>query len=517
MRVAAVGMMAVAALVLAGSASAARARDGAHPARARHGAQSARARHGAQSARARHGAQSARTAATATPPGTSSTLLIRGGGYGHGIGMSQYGAYGYALHGWTYRQILAHYYTGTAIGQTDPDQTVRVLLESGHTALAGATHAGDKTLNPSLTYDVVPLPTGQLALVNQTTHKRVGKFTAPLTATGPGPLSLAGLGAYRGSLEFRPNGSGGVYTVDVVGLDDYVRGVIAAEMPSSWAPEALKAQAVAARSYAITSDVAGTFYNLYPDTRSQMYRGVSAETPATDAAVAATAGQVVTYDGAPVITYFFSSSGGHTENVEDAWPGASAAPWLRGVPDRYDGAGGNPYHRWTRQLSLSAAARELGRLVRGRFLGIRVTKRGASPRIMSAVVIGTGGVTTVTGAQLQGAFALLSTWASFTTISTGPGQVPVAGRVYAANDMADITELKRAFALAGQTTPLVRGSVVPAGQGAQVTIETLAGDGWHRVKTVRLGRGGGFAAGVPRPGVYRTVFRGLAGPSVVVP
>ena len=93
-----------------------------------------------------------------------------------------------------------------------------------------------------------------------------------------------------------------MYTVDAVGLDDYVRGVIAAEMPSSWSPEALKTQAVAARTYAITTNVGGGFYDLYPDTRSQMYRGVSAETPATDAAVAATAGQVVTYNGTPAVT-----------------------------------------------------------------------------------------------------------------------------------------------------------------------------------------------------------------------
>ena len=305
--------------------------------------------------------------------------------------MSQYGAYGYALHGWTYQQILAHYYTGTALGKTNPSQTVRVLLGSGSAAFAGATHAGNKKLNPSLTYDVVPLANGSLKLVNQSTGKAVGKFPAPLTATGPGPLSVAGLGSYRGSLEFRPNGSGGVYTVNALGLDDYVQGVIAAEMPSTWSPQALDAQAVAARTYAITTDVAGSFYNLYPDTRSQMYRGVAAETPATDAAVAATSGQIVTYNGAPAVTYFFSSSGGYTENVEDAWPGATADPWLRGVPDPYDGAGGDPYHHWTRQLSLSAATKQLGKLVKGKLLGIKVTQHGASPRIMSADVLGTGG------------------------------------------------------------------------------------------------------------------------------
>ena len=274
MRALAVGLTATAALVLAGPASAARGRVA--PASAARGQLAAAAR--------------GHVAPAAGAGAASGVLYIRGRGYGHGIGMSQYGAYGLALQGWNYGQILAHYYTGTAIGQAAPGQAVRVLLGSGPAAFAGATGAGGKQLDPSTTYDVKPLANGQLALVNGSTGKTVGKFNAPLTATGPGPLSLAGLGSYRGSLEFRPGGAGGVSIVNVVGLDDYVRGVIAAEMPSSWAPEALKAQAVAARTYAITSDVAGGFYNLFPDTRSQMYRGVAAETPATDAAVAATAG-----------------------------------------------------------------------------------------------------------------------------------------------------------------------------------------------------------------------------------
>ncbi len=484
MRAVAVGLSIVAALVLAGPASAAR---GHRPAPRAHAAAAA------------------------------STLFISGAGNGHGIGMSQYGTYGYALHGWTYTQILAHYYTGTQLGTTNPNQTVRVLLGGGSAAFAGATRAGGKTLNPSLTYDVVPLANGQLALVNQTTHKRVSKFNAPLTATGPGPLSLAGLGAYRGSLEFRPNGSGGVYTVNVVGLDDYVRGVIAAEMPSTWGPQALDTQAVAARTYAITTDVSGTFYDLYPDTRSQMYRGVSAETPTTDAAVSDTAGQIVTYDGAPVVTYFSASSGGHTENIEDAWPGSNASPWLRGVDDPYDGAGGDPYHHWTRQLSLTAGAKRLGRVVKGKLVGIHVTQHGASPRIISAQVIGSKGTTTVSGAQLQSAFGLLSTWASFTTISSAPGRAPVTGAVHASSDLAVITELKRAFALMGEHTPVLRGSIVPAGKGEEVTIETLAGKTWHKLGKARLGKAGTYTVGLPRPGTYRAVYRGLDGPSVVVP
>ena len=505
MRAFAVGLVTAATLAIVGPAFGA-STPAKHPMKAR-----------AAKAASRHG----KTGAAPHAAAPATTLYITGGGYGHGIGMSQYGAYGYALHGWTYQQILAHYYTGTELGKTNPGQTVRVLLGSGSAAFAGATEAGDKKLNPSLTYDVVPLANGSLKLVNQTSGKMVGKFSAPLTATGPGFLSVAGLGSYRGSLEFRPNGSGGVYTVNALGLDDYVQGVIAAEMPSTWSAEALKAQAVAARTYAITTDVAGTFYNLYPDTRSQMYRGVAAETPATDAAVAATSGQIVTYSGAPAVTYFFSSSGGYTENVEDAWPGATADPWLRGVPDSYDGAGGDPYHHWTRQLSLTAATKQLGKLVKGKLLGIKVTQHGASPRIMSADVLGTGGSTTVSGSELEGAFGLLSSWAEFTSISSTAAPTPTpapapAAIPSAASDLAIIAQMKSLFgalAAAGQT---LSGKILPAGKGAHVTIQVRDGKHWRKAAVATVSRHGAYAVHLTIAGTYRVVYRGLDGPAVAV-
>ncbi len=505
MRALAVGLVTAATLALVGPAFAASTpakTPSKHPTKAR-----------AAKPAARHGKAGA-TPHAAVP---ATTLYITGGGYGHGIGMSQYGAYGYALHGWTYQQILGHYYTGTELGKTNPGQIVRVLLGSGSAAFAGATHAGNKKLNPSLTYDVVPLANGSLKLVNQTTGKAVGKFPAPLTATGPGPLSVAGLGTYRGSLEFRPNGSGGVYTVNALGLDDYVQGVIAAEMPSTWSPQALDAQAVAARTYAITTDVAGSFYNLYPDTRSQMYRGVAAETPATDAAVAATSGQIVTYNGAPAVTYFFSSSGGYTENVEDAWPGATADPWLRGVPDPYDGAGGDPYHHWTRQLSLTAATKQLGKLVKGKLLGINVTQTGASPRIMSAHVRGTGGTTTVTGSELEGAFGLLSTWAQFTTISTtaAPTPAPAPGPS-AASDLAIIAQMRNLFGALAAVGQTLSGTIFPAAKGTHVTIQVRDGKHWRKAGVATVSRHGAYAVHLTIAGTYRVVYRGLDGPSIVV-
>ena len=146
-------------------------------------------------------------------------------------------------------------------------------------------------------------------------------------------------------------------TVNAVPLDDYVEGVVPAEMPSSWAPQALEAQAVAARTYAITTSVQGSGFSLYDDTRSQMYGGVGVETAATNAAVQATSGEVVTYSDHPVVTYFFSSSGGYTESIQNVWSGASPEPWLTGVPDPYDGVAGNPYHHWSYKMSVAAATR----------------------------------------------------------------------------------------------------------------------------------------------------------------
>jgi stage II sporulation protein D len=440
------------------------------------------------------------------------SFVITGGGYGHGIGMSQYGSYGYALHGKSYRWILAHYYQGTKLGHADPNQIVRVLLSTGPASFAGATAIGPKTLDPSTTYTVSPLADGSLAVLNPA-GKKVAHGLAPLTATGPGPLALAGVGTYRGSLEFRPDGAGGVQTVDAIGLDDYVRGVIADEMPSRWAPEALEVQAVAARTYAITTTVGGNGFDLYPDTRSQMYGGVNAETAATDAAVAATRGQVVIYNGAPVTTYFFSSSGGHTASVEDVWAGSTPEPWLRGVPDRYDGVAGNPHHRWGATMSLAAAAAKLGSLVKGSFLGITVTDDGSSDHVVAAQVVGTHGSTNVTGAQLQQIFGLQTNYVWFRTIgsniSWGGGSASSGG----SSVVADLVPLVRAV-LNGATARL-RGTVFPATR--TVRIERSRHGAWVATRlAARVSRRGHYSVALPSGGTYRVVAAGVAGPPVTV-
>jgi hypothetical protein len=153
--------------------------------------------------------------------------------------------------------------------------------------------------------------------------------------------------------------------------------------------------------------------------------------------------------------------------------------------------------------------------VKGTLVGIRVTETGASPRIMEAKVVGTAGTTTVTGSQLQNAFGLLSTWATFTTMSTSV-KPPATGSVRPGSEMNVIAQVKRLFGMMAAARPVLTGTVLAAGRGGSVTIELRAGRRWRKLGTVGLGKGGRFAVRTPVPGVYRSVYRGLDGPAVNV-
>ena len=266
----------------------------------------------------------------------ASTLVIDGAGDGHGVGMSQDGALGYAEHGWSYTAILGHYYTGTALGQAPANTVIKVLVGS---------------------------------------------------------------------------------KVKRVPLETYVRGVVSAEMSASWPIAALEAQAVASRTYAIASDVGGSKFDVYSDDRSQVYLGKAAETSRTNTAVAATAGQIVTYAGRPAVTYFFAGSGGQTESVQNAFPGATPEPWLVSVADPYEAG---PLRHWSMTIGFASAAARLRGLVKGSFTGIEVLKRGVSPRVVSAEVLGSKGNAPVSGPELEARLGLYSTWAYF-SVKTAKG------------------------------------------------------------------------------------------------
>ena len=343
-------------------------------------------------------------------------LVISGAGNGHGVGMSQFGAYGFARRGRRYPAILRHYYSGTRLGTTSPNRVVRVILQANQGAVrfSGATAAAGRGLDRRVSYRAVRRGADRVEL--QTSKGRpLANFRAPLRVSGPAAVRLHGGalngvsdGRYRGALELRPGRHGGLNAVNALALDQYVRGVVPGEVPPTWPVEAVRAQAVAARTYAITTDAGGAGFDQWPDTRSQVYRGVAGEHPAADAAIRATRGVVVTYGGRPVVTYFFSTSGGRTESVELSVLGPTPRPWLRSVPDPYDHH--SPLHRWTIRLSLAEAKRRLGDLLKGRLYAIRVTRRGVSPRVVSARVKGSRGSSKIRGDTLMSALGGYSSW-----------------------------------------------------------------------------------------------------------
>jgi SpoIID/LytB domain protein len=448
----------------------------------------------------------------AGPADAAKRFTIRGAGFGHGVGMSQYGAMGYASHGWDYRRILGHYYTDTSLGVLKEPRTVRVLLQSvsGSAAFSGATRAADRRLSRRATYYVRARVGGLVQLVTRR-GQELATVPGPLRVTGPGPLTLKGTsgygrrnGSYRGALEFRAGTFGGVNAINAVGVDDYVKGVVPLEVPASWPAEALKAQAVAARTYALTTSKSGIGFEHYPDTRSQVYGGVAAEHPATNAAVEATAGQLVTYQGEPVATYFFSTSGGRTEDVENSALGNEPLPWLKSVEDEYDDV--SPKHRWGPiKLRMRTAAAKLRGLVRGRFRGIQVVQRGRSPRIVAADVVGTRGRTRVDGATLRAKLGLYDSWAYFTSIRTGKAPAPLPDKT---PDPAEPV-VARVPDVAG-----LSGRVFPARAGELVRIEQRFHGRWVPAGETTTDRRGRYHAGVSARGLYRIVYRGDAGPGI---
>ncbi|MGA9372074.1 MAG: SpoIID/LytB domain-containing protein [Solirubrobacterales bacterium] len=353
--------------------------------------------------------------AIAIPASASAKVwVVHGAGFGHGVGMSQYGAYGYAKHGFKYDQILTHYYTGTTIGTT-ADQAVRVLLRdsAGSVAFHGASSACGVGLAPKKTFVAKRKRAG--VVLRSKKGGVIARCGATMTAVGAPTVVVAGKGTYRGSLEVRA-ASRGLDAINVLDVEDYVRGVVSKESPSSWPIEALKAQAVAARSYVLSTAAHGGSFDVFDDTRSQAYGGVGAETAKSDQAVGATHLQVVLYNGKVAQTFFFSTSGGHTENNEfsSLGFGQPAVPYLRGVDDPYEADAGSPYERWKRKYSLgrmSSALRSVG--LRGKLRKIVVIQRGASPRIVRAKLVGSRGKTKVNGPQLASALGLPDTWAFF--------------------------------------------------------------------------------------------------------
>jgi stage II sporulation protein D len=379
---------------------------------------------------------------------------------------------------------------------------VRVLLQPNdpYIRVRGATSVGGRTINRNRIY-VARESRGGI-LVTTSSGKRVARVGNGAQFRGPDALRLMGPalnyisdGLYRGAIEVRTDGAG-VTAINELDVDTYVRGVVAGEMPSSWPLEALKAQAVTARTYALATRKTTGLFDQYPDTRSQVYRGVTGESVRSDAAVEETAGRILTYQGIPAVTYYFSTSGGHTENVEFSFVGSLAKPWLVGVPDPYDGQ--SPYHRWTVSTSASRLDGALG--APGRFKRVKILDRGVSPRVVQARVIGTGGSRVLTGPQIRSRLGLRDTWFTFVRVSSAVRRARSARPASWGPRLVAPT-------LAGRYTPAPR---------KRLAVERRGKDGWRTVTKVRTTNGGRYRVSIDRAGVYRVRAGRVAGPSVRV-
>jgi stage II sporulation protein D len=354
-------------------------------------------------------------------PGTP-TFVISGRGWGHGVGMAQWGAYGFAKQGATYDEILAHYYRGTTLGPAGVSR-VRVLLASGRSRLSVGSVA-PFTARDGLG-QVWHLPAGSQTIglglrLKTTDFPQPQRVPGPVTfLPGNSPLRLGGR-PYRGNFQVSVAG-GALRAVNNVALEAYLYGVVPSEVPKDWLPEVLKAQAVAARSYALAVRKTGSWFDLYPDTRSQVYLGIAHEAPSTTAAVQETAGEVVLSEGKLATTYFFSSSGGRTASAPEVWPTSQPTPYLVSVQDPYDTI--SPHHRWGPFVITASRLRGIMR-VRGKLTDLRLVT-GPSGRVQSVTAFGDLGESTVTGSDLRRALKLRSTWFRIGVLSLAKPEAPV--------------------------------------------------------------------------------------------
>lgn len=216
---------------------------------------------------------------------------------------------------------------------------------------------------------------------------------------------------YRGRLQLRLEGQA-LQAINHIGLETYLPSVVGSEMPARWPQAALRAQAVAARTYALRQRKPGSPYDVTATVSSQVYKGVEAETDSTRSAVASTRGQVLMYQGSLATTVFHSSSGGRTENSGDLW--TRQLPYLVSVPD-FDH--NSPVHQWEKPLPpeiLRQAFRETGGVQR-----IDVLATTATGRVRQARVIGPAGTLVVTGPQLRSRLGLRSTKVRFELVEPG--------------------------------------------------------------------------------------------------
>jgi stage II sporulation protein D len=384
----------------------------------------------------------------ATGPLTlADTVTFHGRGYGHGVGMSQYGARGRALAGQDSSTILAHYYQGVTLVPIDPATPIRVLVLAKWAATAarplvlygrvgpwsidgfGLEFPANARLRLIPAVDASGTATGAWRLLIDAADLSIlydGPAPAEFTLRGTGPDARLQVWSkpttydwYRGSLRVVIHSATRVSVVNDVSLEEYLAGVVPVEMPSTWPAAALQAQAIAARSYAARRLRPGiSYFDVPDDSTSQIYRGAKAEKATTSAAIAATVGTVMMTGSTIANALFHSTGGGATESNENVYTSASgkriAKPvsYLRGSSDRaddntaYDAKA--PYATWATRTyarsQLSSIFAADPRTSVGDLVALDFANRGVSGRLVSVTLIGSTGTRTVSGEVFRAVF-----------------------------------------------------------------------------------------------------------------
>lgn len=367
--------------------------------------------------------------AAAQPLPSDATLVVPGHGWGHGRGMGQWGAYGMAKDGSTYTQILTHYYSGVSWATRPAGENILVFVSQASAVTMTADDAFTASWSNGTKIATSDSAFPYMRARYSSSHYRVEKsanYNGPWTLVATGTTwvrftrgarllqLVTGTGAtryYRGSMIARYASTGKMMAIEDVVLDEYVYGVVPREEPSSWPAEALKAQAVAARTYAVYKKdyqrSKGYAYDICATTSCQAYLGygskaspsatrVDLERSSTNSAVDATARKVLTYGGKAILAEYSSSTGGYTA------PGTVA--YQKAVPDPGDDA--SPHHDWTGHIHVSDIVKRWPAL--GALTDIVVTKRNGygdwGGRVLSMNLVGTSSTVTISGYDFMNAF-----------------------------------------------------------------------------------------------------------------
>lgn len=401
--------------------------------------------------------------ATPAPLPRDATLLIPGHGWGHGRGLGQWGAKGMAASGKTYTQIVTHYYTGISIGTRSASEDIRVLVEDASpdvivtsgSPFTIAWSNGNVIATSNATYDFFRVRWDGSVHRVEKSSSHTGPWTAVASGSSyvvmsPGSnllelvLDSRSVKLYRGKIIARAAYSK-MRAINQLTVQQYLYGVVPREMPASWPAEALKSQALAARTYAVykkdAARAGGQSFDICATTACQVYGGYGGrstpggsltilESSTTNSAIDTTAGKVMLYGGRPILAEYSSSTGGYSA------PGS--VPYQRAVPD--PGDAGSPNHDWTAKLTVSRLESHFPTI--GRLVDVRITRRNGfgdmGGRVLSMELRGTAGTKTITGNDLRGEYSwptwpdgIRSNWFTVSywrgTISSVPSQLSVLG------------------------------------------------------------------------------------------